>query len=178
MKKTGPLRTEVLIEQTVEMMYIHDKAERVGNCLFWLGSKDSYGVPLMRKPGARNFSPVRRVILELKGVDIGNKLASTKCGNPQCICEKHILPMTRKQLQIRTAKTTNYAKSPARCAAIAMKRRERAVLTIEKVAEMRASGLTTREAGRVYGVAQSTAASIMAHKVWKDYSNPFAGLMR
>jgi len=88
--------------------------------------------------------------------------------------------MTRSALQKRTAKTTNWARSPARCAALSAKRRKTATLTIGLVREMReeaSNGMTTRQAGKKYGVSQGTAADAIAFRTWKDYSNPFVGLM-
>ena len=166
-----------LIADTLTLMAIMDRTEQVGHHLEWRGALDSYGVPIMRRPGSRKLLPVRRVIFQLNGADPKGKLATYKCTSTVCLC--HITLLTRKQLQIRSAKTTNYAKSPARRMAISKKRRETSKLSPEIVKEMRerAQTMTTRELGAAYGVCQSTAADIVGHRIWKDYSNPFAGLM-
>lgn len=171
------IRTKQLIADTLLLMAIMDRTEQVDTHLEWRGSLDTAGVPVMRRPGERKFTSVRRIIFELNGTDPTGKLSTYKCTNTVCLC--HITLLTRKQLQIRSAKTTNYAKSPARRMAISKKRRETAKLTPEIVKEMRerAQTMTTRQLGAEYGVAQSTAAAILSHKTWKDYSNPFMGLM-
>ena len=165
------------IADTLLLMSIMDKTEMVGTHLEWRGSLDTYGAPVTRRPGERKLVAVRRIIFELNGTDPTGKLATYKCKNSLCLC--HITLLTRKQLQIRTAKTTDYARSPARRMAIAKKRRETAKLTPEIVKEMRykAQTMTTRELGATFGVAQSTAAAAIAYRTWPDYSNPFSGLM-
>ena len=168
---------EQLIADTLLLMAIMDKTEQVGPHLEWRGALDSTGVPIMRRPGERKISAVRRIIFELNGANLTGKLATYKCTSTVCLC--HITLLTRKQLQIRSAMTTNYGKSPARRMAIAKKRRETAKLNPEIVREMRerAQTMTTRQLGAAYGIAQSTAADIVGHRTWRDYSNPFAGLM-
>lgn len=171
------IRTKQLIADTLLLMAIMDKTEQVGHHLEWRGALDTTGIPIMRRPGERKISAVRRIIFELNGTDPTGKLATYTCTSTVCLC--HTTLLTRKKLQIRSAKTTNYGKSPARRMAISKKRRETAKLSPEIVREMRerAKTMTTRELGAAYGVAQSTAADIVGHRIWKDYSNPFAGLM-
>lgn len=166
-----------LIADTLLLMAIMDRTEQVGPHLEWRGALDTAGVPIMRRPGERNLSAVRRIIFELNGIDPAGMLATYKCTNTACVC--HITLLTRKQLQIRSAKTTNYGKSPARRMAISKKRRETAKMNPELVKEMRerAQSMTTRQLGAAYGVAQSTAADIVGHRTWRDYSNPFQALM-
>jgi hypothetical protein len=165
------------ITDTMLLMSIMDKTEMVGTHLEWRGSLDTAGIPVTRRPGERKLTAVRRIIFELNGTDPTGKLATYKCTNTVCLC--HITLLTRKQLQIRSAKTTNYARSPARRMAISKKRRETSKLTPVLVAEMRdrAQSMTTRQLGVAYGVAQSTAAAVVGHRTWRDYSNPFLGLM-
>ena len=146
-------------------------------CQEWTGSLDGHGTPIMRKPGQRNFNPVRRVLLELAGQHIGTRLASTQCGNSLCVCPAHILPMTRSQLHTRSAQATGYTTAIARRIALATKRRAKSPMTPATVAEMRASGLTGAAAGLKYGISQPSASAILRHHTWRDYSSPFAGLM-
>lgn len=169
-------KTKELIADTLFLMSIHDKTEVVDSHLVWTGPVDNYDAPVVRRGGRRLLS-VRRVILEMNGRNLDGLLATYTCTSTVCLC--HITLLTRKQLQIRSAKKTNYGKSPARRMAISKKRRETAKLSPEIVKEMRerAQTMTTRELGAAYGVAQSTAADIVGYRIWKDYSNPFAGLM-
>lgn len=166
-----------MTDDEILLKKIMDKAVQVGTHLEWRGSLDTAGAPVMRKPGNRKLIGVRRILFELKGIDPTGLYATYKCTNPMCLT--HIQLMTRKEIQIRSGKTANHARSPARRMAIAMKRRKTAKLTPEIVKEMRekASTMTTRELGAAYGVAQSSAAAIVAHRTWRDYSSPFMGLM-
>ena len=165
-----------LVRDTLFLMDIHDKTEQAGKCLEWTGALDGYGVPICRLPGDRRLRSLRRVILEMNGRNLDGLLATMSCTNPLCLC--HLKAITRKVLQVRSAKATNWARSPARCAAIAAKRRETASLDIEAVRDMRTRELTSRQAAAEFGVSQSTAAKALAYQTWKDYSNPFSGLMR
>ena len=154
-----------------------EAATTAGDCQDWTGSLDSHGTPIMRKPGQRTWTPVRRVLLELAGRHIGTRLASTKCSNSLCVCPAHILPMTRSQLHTRSAQASAYPRSIARRMAIAAKRRTTTHMTLESVAELRASGLPSRAAGLKYGLSQSSASAILGHRTWRNYASPFAGLM-
>lgn len=172
---------EQLIDDTLFLMHIHDQTEQVINQrnthTVWTGMVDASDAPIIRRGGRRVLS-VRRVILELNGFDITHKLATCKCGTPLCL--SHLTALTRTELQIRTAKTTNWAKSHAHCASVSFRRRKTATLNMEKVKAMReaaSEGMTSREAGHLYGVSQSTAAAAIAGRTWKDYTNPFAGLL-
>lgn len=148
-----------------------------GDCIEWTGSFDSSGCPVMRKPGDRLFTAVRRIKLELAGKPAGEKFATMKCNNPLCICDDHIVVLTRLQLQRKTSKLGKMTRTPAQRKKMAEKRRETAKMTPEIVAEMRVSGLTTAKAGEAFGISQSCAARIMSYKSWKNYGGPFAGLL-
>jgi hypothetical protein len=156
--------------------WIWSRCTRCDKCLLWDGGVDDCGVPQMRVAAEKKVRPVRRVLLEALGVSVAGKLATTTCGDPRCMDEKHVVAWTRKRLQARSAKSTAYGRNEARRAAIAMKRRESATLNIEKVREMRASGMSSREAAAAYGVTQSTAHKALAGITWRDYGSPFARL--
>lgn len=147
-----------------------------GDCLAWDGAVDSSGCPQVRIPGSRKTFSARRICLEADGKKIFGLLATVNCGNKCCLAPEHLVAMTRKQLQKRSGKI--YAASVTRNAKLAEARRKTAKLDFERVAQMRAEvGLTTRQAAAKYGVTQSTAQKIMRGELWKDYKNPFAGLM-
>lgn len=170
------------IETILEMMQIHDFIEARskpgdGDCVVWTGSVDSYGCPIMRKPGSRKLRQVRRIKLEEAGKRIDGLFATVKCDNPLCICDDHIIAMTRKQIQRRSSKQGKFARSPAQRQKMAEIRRAASKITPEIVDAIRVCGLTTKAAGKTYGISQSSAAQIMAYKSWKTYSGPFAGLM-
>lgn len=155
---------------------IKANCDEVGDCWEWRGALDGTA-PIMRISMTRRLVPVRRFILEEAGKMKEGHLACAKCGNPRCVAPDHAIAMTRQDLQVRTARITRYGKSAARKQKLAIARRAGGtVLTMEKVQEMRALGLSTRQAARTYGCCQSTAADALAGRTWKDYSSPFAGL--
>ena len=155
---------------------IKANCDEVGDCWEWRGALDDTA-PIMRLSMTRRLVPVRRWILEQAGKMHKGKLACAKCENHRCVAPHHAVALTRQQLQERTAKTTRYGANLARNLKISRARRAAGtVLDMEKVQAMRASGLTTREAGKVYGCGQSAAADAMAGRTWKDYSSPFAAL--
>jgi hypothetical protein len=155
--------------------WIWSRCHEDGDCLLWDGGTDDQQVPYLRMPGSRKVEAARRVLLTALGVDVTGRVATTTCDNPLCLCEDHCVAWTRAKLQKRSGK--KLAGNVVRAAKLQAARRPTATLDIEKVREMRASGMTTREAAAKYGVTQSTAHKAMTGKAWKDFgANPFFGL--
>lgn len=155
--------------------FVASRVEQDGDCLVWIGAKDSHDAPIMRIPGERRFRPVRRILATLDGVKIESKLMTVTCGNPCCI--KHVAPVTRKTLQRKTSKANPYQKSVLRNKRIADSSRARlSKLTIDIVAEIRSSGLASRAVAKQYGIGQSAASDILSHRSWRIYTSPWAGL--
>jgi hypothetical protein len=153
------------------------KCEETG-CMEWQGDFNgrNHDTPSMIMGGKR--VPVRRVVMQEAGKWIRGRLATNTCRNPACVAEEHALALTRKQLQQRTASSTNYGKSLATRAAIAKSRQtgSRAVLTAEAVREIRESPMLLREAAEKFGCSLKTVSKARNYQTWKEYSSPFAGL--
>lgn len=143
--------------------------------MLWTGATDDNGVPQMRLPGDRKVYPARRVLLEAMGKRTKGLLATTRCDNKACMAEDHVVLWTRKQLQARNGK--KYAGNAARSARLALASRARSKLSMEDARLIRDTGMNWREVMERYGVSESTAYDVIAGRHWKDYSNPFAGLM-
>lgn len=152
---------------------IRANCDEVGDCWEWRGAMDG-SAPVMRPAGSRKLVPVRRLVLQLSGKTVEGRLACAKCLNGRCVAPAHAVGLSRQQLQERTA--ARHGHSPVRNSKIAKARRSRSHITEEIVAQMRASGLTTRAAAAAFGCGQSAAADIMAGRTWRNYSSPFAGL--
>lgn len=148
-----------------------------GDCLMWNGSVDTSGTPMVRVPGNRKMTPVRRLVLQAMGTAIKGKLATTSCDRKLCVAQDHAVAATRAELQQLTADRTLFQQRPGRNAKISASKRARGVVTPEQVAELRASPLSTRAAARLMGIAQSTAQQIRSGETHKDYSSPFAGMV-
>lgn len=156
--------------------WIWSRCTEDGDCMRWEGATDDCGTPQVRRPGSRKVEAARRVLLEAMGKKLDGLLATTTCDDPLCLAEEHCVAWTRKQLQKRNG--AKLVGNVARNAKLSAAARARATLDLEAVRQMRASNMTTRQAAAAYGVAQSTACDAMAHLTWKDYSSPFAGLIR
>lgn len=156
---------------------IRANCDEVGDCWEWRGAMDGTA-PVMRPAGSSKLVPVRRVVMKLAGKKLAEgQLACAKCVNKRCVAPAHAVGLTRHQLQLRTAKVTKYGSSPVRSAKIAASRRKRSHITPEIVDQMRASGLTSRAAAAAFGCGQTAASEILGGRSWRDYSNPFAGLL-
>lgn len=157
---------------------IRARCDIEGDCWEWTGPLDG-GVPIMRIDGSRRLLPVRRVVLRLSGRATEGLLAICSCRNPLCVRPKHTVAVTRSELQYLSAQETQYGPRLTRRAAIAAAKRKApdTVLTPESVAEMRASGLSSRAAAAKYGCGQSSASDVLGGRSWLDYRAPFAGLV-
>lgn len=157
-----------------------DVCEATG-CWHWKGGVSKGGAPQMREGSGRdNIVPVRRVVLRMMGKwrKADFLIATNTCMNKDCVAPEHAVWLTRKELQQRTAKVTRYGECPERRMAIAKAMRARSSRTIEQVREMRASGLGPNELARKLGQNKGIVAQILRGDLWKDYENPFSGLMR
>lgn len=158
--------------------YLRARSEEVGECWEWTGALQSArGSPVMRYE--RVAQPVRRVIAIELGMQVKGRMATVRCCNSLCVRPEHVVVLTRKQLQQRTAKVTQLHANPTRCRKLAQTARRTAKLTEAQVAEIRAiDGLTQRQIAARYGIAQATVSAIRRGVKWKDYSNPWWQLLK
>lgn len=160
---------------------IRERCIEVGNCWEWQGGT-SNGLPKIYVPGKDGkrggHTPARRYVMKLMGTKLEQgQLVSPKCGNSLCIAPHHAVISNRSEVALRMH-ANGFSKTAAFRAKIGAIGRARSKLTPEIVQEMRLSGLTTRAAGKKYGISQYSAWRIMSGNAWKDYSSPFAGLVR
>lgn len=158
--------------------YLRARSEEVGECWEWTGALQSArGSPVMRYE--RVAQPVRRVIALELGMQVKGRMATVRCCNSLCVRPEHVVVLTRKQLQQRTAKVTQLHANPTRCRKLAQTARRTAKLSETQVAEIRAlDGLTQRQIAARYGIAQATVSAIRRGVKWKDYSNPWLQLLK
>lgn len=154
--------------------WIYARCVEDGDCLLWQGALARGGVPQMQYGG--KVRPVRRVVAQLLGKKLDGLLATTTCGNPLCLAKEHLWMATRQQLQQYTADRTGYGRSLTRRARISRAKRAQAKLSLDQVEAIRLAP-SAAEAARAHGIARSTAISIRAHKMWRNYgNNPWEGM--
>lgn len=155
---------------------LRKRSNEVGDCWEWFGSmQSSRNTPAMNWRG--HVKPVRRHIAETMGLDLTGKVVTCSCRNRLCVNPDHLEVLTRKRLQTLTAKEQRYANNPARVKKISERARSRSRLTLEIVQQIRdAEGVQDDIAAR-FGVSQATVSSIKRGHTWRDYNNPFAGLI-
>jgi hypothetical protein len=151
--------------------------EEDGECWTWQGALQTTSpVPTMNFNG--KVSSVRRHILEAKGVEANGRLATYSCGNQLCVNPDHVILITRKKLQQRTAKTLNYQINPLRRKRISEKARQHAKITNEIANQIREASGTQRQIAAQFGVSQATVSVIRRGLTWQDYNNPFVQLFQ
>lgn len=158
--------------------YLTPRVKEDADCWLWQRGRTSQGTPTMHPAGEKQTS-VRRWMAGQLGMPIpASHVATTTCGNPQCVAPGHLLISTRSELGKANDMRTGYTRTPTRRKRISDDKRKRfAKLTTEQIAAIRAAE-TGVQAAIEHGISKATASSIRAYKRWKDYSsNPFAGLM-
>lgn len=171
MAKFKPLPTGAV--HTMET--ITERCEEEGECLIWQAGK-SHGTPALRH-GDRTVQ-VRRYIFEvLQGKKVPKgMLISFCCDNIDCVHPEHIRMFTRKQLQARTVKRTQYGANPVRSLRLAKAAQARSDMTWDRVREIRAMDGTDKGIARELELPFSVVNSIRKHRTWKEAS-PFAALL-
>lgn len=157
---------------------IHHRCTECGECWHWNGYGGERGhYPQVRGPGGKVLQ-VRRVAFQLRFGEIkdGMKILPV-CGDPKCVNPEHQRSVTESQKSRRAAARGAYS-SITRAAKIAAYRRANiSKLTPEQVQAIRASSDSGPVLAEQYGINRSMVNSIKAGRTWKDYSNPFKGLM-
>lgn len=156
---------------------IHAKCIEDGDCWIWQGAMSHGSRPVARLEGSRKNVSVRRLVLELRGVHPGKRMAYPKCANQACVCPDHVQAMSRAKMHTLIAASTGYASTPERRAKIAAAKRKLSPITPELVEEIRTSPESGHAIARRLGFCQATVQAIRAHESWRDYQNPYLQLV-
>ena len=163
------------MDQLIERIKV--RIEEVGDCWEWRGAMQSVApTPTMRFRDTT--MPVRRAIAIVQGKEVEGKVVTCKCRNELCVNPDHVMVVTRRKLQTLIAKERDYATNPARRKRISDRARVHAKLTPEIAEQIRQAEGKQRDIAAQFGVTQATVSAIKQGKTWKDYSNPFIGLMK
>ena len=164
------------MDELIERIRKH--IDEVGECWEWTGSQQSHApTPMMNWKG--RVRCVRRVIAEHKGLVVNSKLLAT-CSrrNELCVNPDHIVMITRRKLATLVVDETGFQKDLVRKKKLADKARARAKLTMEQVEQIRAADGLQKDIAALFGVTQPTISAIKRGAIWRDYSNPWKGLIK
>lgn len=158
------------------MELIEAKSTWDGDCLIW-GGGVSHKAPTF-KAGDKVMSVRRWIAIHVQGKKIDKQVVTFTCQNPLCVNPEHVGVMTRAKLQQLHSDRLQYGKNPARGKKLAMSRRAKSRFTQADIERVRAWTGSQRALSREMGVNFDWINKIQRGKIWKDYSNPFAGLTR
>lgn len=163
-----------LIER-IQASAVHD-----GDCWRWIGARQTTrgGTPQIRWGG--RTSSVRRFILLERGVDMQGFMASTSCGNPDCVNPAHVVRKTRAELVVESAAAMDAGARAVRSTRLSQAMRGRVAKLSEEIAQaIREDGRSHRAIAAAYGISSHTVGSIKRGEMWRQHGgNPFAQLMR
>jgi hypothetical protein len=173
---TDDIPMKTLIQETLDCMAIHEKTVEYADCILWDAATGDSGHPIY-KPVGRCCTLVRRDVFRLCGNDLKPRVPiDTRCGEKCCLNPKHLFESTTSAVAIRAGQRGAFS-SFARRAKIAASRRGKMKLNIEQAREIRMSDESGPVLAVKYGVNRSLINNIKRNRAWRDYSNPFAGLM-
>lgn len=156
---------------------IKDRCEECGDCWIWQGACTQQGYPIFRPFAKSPCTLVRRAAFELAGGKLKERVPLvTKCGEKKCVNPSCIVESTTKKVARAAAKRGAFS-TRQRAAKIAATKRTKGKLDMDKAREI----MNSKESGPVlaarYGVDRSLITRIKRGDAWKDYRNPFAGLI-
>lgn len=156
---------------------IRVRCDDEGECWIWRDATTRDGYPIYRPSGGK-CTLVRRAVFVLAGGELKPRqpLVSS-CGDRCCCNHEHLKTSTLSKIAKKAAKGGAWA-SQTRRAAISAAQRKHSKITAEIAAEVRASSEASRALAARFGVDKSLIARIRSGRAWRDYSSPFAGLMR
>lgn len=157
--------------------HIRSRTAEEGSCWIWRLGVDAGGYPQMSVKGYACKS-VRRLALIAVGRPPAPRMPVTaKCNCKTCVNPDHLVQSTTKVIAVAAAKRGAFSR-PDRAAKIAAAKRPLGKLTMDKAREIRLRTEPAHVLGPIYGVDKSLITRIRAGKCWREYSSPFAGLLR
>lgn len=163
--------------EPITLELIESKCIDDAGCWIWQGAFQQ-GTPRMSNGHGQPGIQPRRWVAQSLGHNINKMMVTCSCDNPRCVAPDHILVLTRKQLQQRTADRLKYHLRPARCIKLSAFQRSKSEYTLENIEFVRllCEKMPQKEVARRLCMNFDHVNKIAKHKLWKDYSSPFAGL--
>ena len=163
--------------EPLSMGLIYAKSHWDGDCLVWDGCL-SHGRPYMRAPNGKP-APVRRLIVEhIQGKHVGNFLVTHKCECTRCVNPDHLIVGTRSTVNKIHADRTKYGDNLIRNMKIAEALRKNSKTTPEQLDIIRNDPQSTWKVAQQLKISHTFVRDVRNGKLWKDYTSPFAQLMR
>lgn len=145
-----------------------------GDCLIWTGPVIQGGAPVVTVDRKKLY--VKRHYLQLTGMVLGKKLATSSCANQLCVNHDHLVALTKTQLAKRTAASGAWS-TPAIKARVAQGLRARSKLSQESVLAIRTSDEPVKVLAARHDISEAYAYMIRRGDWRRDYSaTPFSGL--
>lgn len=154
----------------IGMDRILGRTREVGDCMEWAGYAVQGKFPQIRVES--KCYPVRRLIwLLTRGATRSDLWIANSCDNPLCVNPDHLIAHTRGKAMMGTVRPV------AQRVKISNAKRSKSVLTMELVREIRASDDSNPVLAARYGIQPGYVSRLRRGGiVWKEYTNPFAGL--
>lgn len=147
------------------------KCHEVGDCLLW-PNKARRNVPPQAYDERGQKGNARRIVYtQARGIPVPQRMVITpSCRNPACLNPDHLVMLTRKALQQRTAKEGGFS-SAAKIASNAAAARARSRLTMTEVRKIRASTEPSDELAQRHGISVCHVRSIRSGRRWAEAAN-------
>jgi hypothetical protein len=156
---------------------IKSRCNEVGECWIWNSTLSNNGYPIVKVDGRCQL--VRRIAYRHK--PFAKELAPRQpvvagcdqrlCVNPACLTASSVAQVSK--IAGKAGKLSGLAKSVK----IAMSKRKTAKLNMDIARVIRMSTETGPVLAARYGIDKALVNRIKSGGAWKDYSNPFMGLM-
>lgn len=144
-----------------------------GDCLLWQGATNHKGHPKLAHKSAR-----RVVWEETAGRKLSpSELVTVACGNSLCLRFGH-LKITTKSEVARITNASEAVKLKRSAASARTNQAKFGKLDMDKARYIRQSGKTGVELAAELSVSKDLVSKVRLHRAWKEYSNPFGGLIR
>lgn len=165
------------IDQTLEMMHLLSSTEEYADCILWTGATTRQGYPIY-KPYGCGCTLVRRRVYELTTGPLETRVPIvTTCDEKLCINPEHLRKSTTSAVSLKAGARGAFSGKARGAKIAAAKRANNAKLTMDDARVIRMSDESGPVLAALYGVHRTLISGIKAGTRWKDYSNPFSGLM-
>ena len=154
-----------------------------GDCRIWTSSHNGGLMPSPKvrykdEAGVWQHGSVRRMVYEQHhGVKLPpNVLVTVTCESSLCIHQKHLAETTKAEVSRKTLAQPTVKTKHRRSLELA--HQPNGKLDHSKAAALRARrGEDADDLAREFNISRSLVFKVWANRAWRDYSNPFAGLM-